>query len=112
MASPVAKNGCRLLRAAAMAAPTFSILTNRRSRPATVPMSPARTKRTTPAVETRPMPPVRRTAVQSPAVPTARLIQNPARVPPLRRPCRMQMVEAADRRALVSASRCAVRIGG
>ena len=82
MARAVAKKGCRLLRAAAIAAPTFSMLTNRRSRPVTVPMSPARTNRMTPAAETRPTPPVKRTAAHSPTVPTARLIQKPPNVPP------------------------------
>ena len=77
MATPVAKSGCRLMRAAAIEAPTFSMLTNLRSRPATVPMRPARTKKAIPVADRRPNPPVRSTAAQRPTVPTTRLIQNP-----------------------------------
>ena len=51
MATPVATSGCRLMREAATEAPTLSMLTNLRSRPATVPMRPARTKNATPAAD-------------------------------------------------------------
>jgi hypothetical protein len=44
MASRVETSGFRLMRAEEIEAPTFSMLKNLRSRPATVPISPASTK--------------------------------------------------------------------
>ena len=44
MAKPVAMKGLKLLMEAATGAPTFSMATTRKSRPAAVPTTPERTK--------------------------------------------------------------------
>ena len=77
MARPVEINGWRLSTAEATEAPTLSMARNRSKRPPTVPISPASTNSSTLFVERWMAPPVTRTAAQSAAVPTMRLIQNP-----------------------------------
>ncbi|PYN45986.1 MAG: hypothetical protein DMD95_07415 [Candidatus Rokuibacteriota bacterium] len=108
IASAEATKGLRLMRAAEIEAPTFSIETNLRSRPPTVPMRPARPKRRAPLMDTWPGPPVTMTAVQRLAVPTTTLIQNPVYGSPPRSPRRMKIVAAAEQRAPASARTCMV----
>src|SRR5256712_742112 len=108
MASAEATNGLRLMRAALIEAPTFSIATNLRSRPPTVPIRPARTKKRAPLTDTWPGPPVTMTTAQRLAVPTTTLIQNPVYGSPPRSPCRMKIVAAAEQRAPASARMCMV----
>ena len=102
-ARPVETRGFRLISAAEIEAPTFSMLTKRRSRPPVVPMRPASANKARPWTEKRPNPSVKSTAIQRPVVPTTRLIQKPVNGVPPRRPWRMRMVEPAENRAEASA---------
>src|SRR3989441_4391908 len=108
IARPEETNGFRLMRAAAIEAPTRSMETNRSRRPPMVPISPAHTKKSAPFTDTWPTPPVKATAIQRLIVPTTRLIQNPENGSLSRSPLRMKIVEAAEQSAPPSASRCMV----
>src|SRR6266849_3560710 len=101
-------NGFKLMRAAAIEAPTLSIEMNLRSRPPTVPIRPAKTKKRAPRADTRPGPPVTSTAIHRLTVPTSRLIQNPEKGSLVRSPWRMKIVAAAEQSAPASARRCMV----
>ena len=86
MARIVAIMGFRLMTAAATEAPTRSMATKRKRRPATVPTRPASTKYPRAFADTGPGPPVTATATQSVIMPTSTLIQNPVNDPLVRRP--------------------------
>src|SRR5438105_10363492 len=104
MASADATSGLKLMSAALIDAPTVSMLMKRRSRPPTVPIRPARAKYATAAAVGRPRLPANSRAIHTHAVPTTRLTQAPVYGPYRARPREIKIVEAAEQRALASAS--------
>src|SRR5262245_34241512 len=108
IASAVDTKGFRLISAAAIEAPTFSIDTNRSRRPPTVPIRPADMQKRAPRRETCPRPPVAMTAVQRLTVPTTTLTKNPVYGSLPRSPCRIQIVASPEKSAPPRARRCRV----